>query len=127
MKTKKVLFIALIIALTSFTQRTFAQDWKYWFASEKVQFYYKFVPANGSTYPHYKLRVINRSEEYKSIYFYPVFKVGQTITGTSAKRNFFLKPGDGYDETFYINNQLQIQSGNKIPDLNLKEYSVKKY
>ena len=127
MKTKKIVTLVLITFLLSFSQKGFAQDWKYWFASEKVQFYYKFIPAQGSTYPHYKLRVINRSGEYKSIYFYPVFTIGKKITGTSAKRNFFLKPGDGYDETFYINNQLKIQSGNKIPDLNLKEYSVKKY
>ena len=127
MKHKKVFILTVVVILLSISQKSFAQDWKYWFASEKVQFYYKFIPAQGSTYPHYKLRVINRSGEHKSIYFYPVFTVGEKITGTSTKRNFHLKPGDGYDETFYINSQLKIQSGNRIPELNLKEYSVKKY
>ncbi|RLD60656.1 MAG: hypothetical protein DRI95_15205 [Bacteroidetes bacterium] len=127
MNTKKVLFIAILIALTSFTQKTFAQDWKVWFTENKVEFLSRFVPDNGSKDAYFHLKVVNRSGEYKSIYFYPVYVYDNKITGTSEKRNFYLKPGATYEEKFYITQQAIIQAGNNIPDITFKEYSVKKY
>ncbi|MCD6091033.1 MAG: hypothetical protein J7J72_06000 [Bacteroidales bacterium] len=127
MKVRYIFFIVMLITLTSFTQKTFAQEWKIWFTENQVDFLIKFVPDEGNKDAYFHLKVVNKSGEYKSIYFYPVYVYNDKITGTSEKRNFFLEPGAAYEEKFYITQQMIIQAGNNIPDVIFKEYSVKKY
>jgi len=127
MKTKKIVTLVLITFLLSFAQKSFAQDWTHWFTDNQVYFYYKLVPQQGGNDAYYKVKTVNGSREVKSIYYWPVFKIGQTVTVSFAKKYFHLSSGKVEVSKFIINTQAKIQSGNKVPYLNLKEYSVKKY
>jgi len=127
MKTNRVITLVLITFFLSFSQKGFAQDWKVWFSENGVDFLTTFVSEKGNSNAYFHLKVVNKSGVYKTIYFYPVFTYDGKITGTSEKRNFFLKPGASYKEKFYITQQAIIQAGNHIPDVTFKEYSVTKY
>ncbi len=125
MKAKKIMTLLFIMFLLSSSQEVFSQNWKVWFTKNKVEFSVKFVPENGSKDAYFQLKVVNKSVDNKTIYFYPVYVYHNKITGTSEKRNFILKPGTTYKEKFYITQQAKIQAGNHIPDITFKEYSVK--
>jgi hypothetical protein len=124
---KKITTIVLITLFLSFSQKVFSQNWKVWFSENGVEFLIKFEPEKANKDAYFHLKVVNKSGEYKAIYYYPVYVYNSKITGTSEKRNFFLKPNATYEEKFYITQQAIIQAGNHIPDVTFKEYSVKKY
>ena len=123
----------LITFLLSFSQEVFSQkvlsqDWKVWFKENGVEFSLRYVlPVKKSDIPYYHLKVASMIGKTKTIYFYPVFMYDGKITGTSTKRNFFLKPGAIYKEKFYVTQQAIIQAGNHVPSISLKEYYVKEY
>ncbi|QFZ55877.1 hypothetical protein FEZ18_14225 [Oceanihabitans sp. IOP_32] len=125
MKVKKVYFVVIIMALMSFTQKSFSQNPRLWFSENGVEFYVNYVPKKGSEYAYYYLTVINKRGTQKLIYYYPVFVHNNKITGESLERTFRLAPGESRSETFYISTQLLIQSGDHIPKLTFKKYYVK--
>jgi len=127
MKSKKIVTLVLITFLLSFAQKTYSQDWTVWFTENEVDFLINFVPDEGNQEAYFHLKIVSKSADIKTIYFYPVYVYDNEITGTSEKRNFFLKPGTTYEEKFYITQQSIIQAGNHIPDVTFKEYSVKEY
>ncbi len=127
MKTKKVLTLALFVFFLSFSQKSFAQDWTHWFTDNQVYFYYKFFPEQGGNFAYYKIKTVNGSREIKSVYYWPVFKVGQTVTVAFAKKHFRLLSGKVEVSKFIITTQAKIQSCNKMPTFDFKEFSVKKY
>jgi hypothetical protein len=127
MKAKEIVTLVLITFLLSFAQKSFSQNWDLWFTENEVDFLINFVPEQENQEAYFHLKLVSKSADIKTIYFYPVYVYDDVITGTCEKRNFFLKPGTSYEEKFYITQQSIIQAGNHIPDVTFKEYYVKEY
>ncbi len=68
MRLKNFIVIAVIIPLFAFSEKTFAQNWKYWPTVDGVLIYYSFTPAQGNTHPYYQVRLVNSNKGTKIIY-----------------------------------------------------------
>jgi hypothetical protein len=129
MKLKNAFILLTMIGFLSISVKGFSQyNYKHWFTTDNVSFFYELVPKKGSTHAFYRIKTVNGSSETKSIYYNPVFQNAKKQTSVDfPKRNFSLKSGHVDVKTYIITPQAIIQSGGKNPTFNFKEYRIKKY